>query len=162
MSDAATRADGLDLVLVREIDAPRALVWKAWTDPEHLKKWWAPKPWTTVLCTMELRPGGRFRTVMRGPDGTEHDGDGVILEVVERERLVFTDALLPGWRPAPAPFMTAIITLEDHAGGTRYTARALHKDAAVLKKHEEMGFHEGWAKASEQLAEVVRSLRGKS
>jgi uncharacterized protein YndB with AHSA1/START domain len=150
----------LDLVLTRIIDAPRALVWKAWTDPEHLKQWWAPAPWTTPECDMDVRPGGVFRTLMRGPDGEEFTVEGVFLEVVEKERLVFTDALGAGYRPAQNPFFTAIITLEEHAGGTRYTARALHKDEADREKHEQMGFHEGWGKCLDQLTALVARLKG--
>jgi uncharacterized protein YndB with AHSA1/START domain len=150
----------LDLVLTRIIDAPRALVWKAWTDPEHLKQWWAPAPWTTPECEMDVRPGGAFRTLLRGPDGEEVSVQGVFLEVVENERLVFTDALEPGYRPAQNPFFTAIITLEEHGGGTKYTARALHKDEADREKHEQMGFHEGWGKCLDQLTALVARLKG--
>lgn len=158
-SAAPTEPGPHDLLLTRVLDAPRALVWKAWTDPEHLKKWFAPLPWTTPVCEMDLRPGGRFRTVMRGPDGTEHDGEGAFLEVVENERLVWTDALAGGYRPNAAPFMTAILTFEEREdGGTTYTALVLHKDAADRAKHEEMGFFEGWGTATDQLAAVARGL----
>ena len=153
-------AGRLDLTLTRLIDAPRALVWKAWTDPEHLKKWWAPAPLTTPECEMDLRPGGVLRTLMRAPDGTEYPTQGIFLELVENERLVFTDALEPGYRPAQNPFFTAIITLEEHKGKTRYTARALHKNDADREKHERMGFHEGWGKCLDQLVALVARLKG--
>jgi uncharacterized protein YndB with AHSA1/START domain len=150
-----------DLTLTRIIDAPPELVWRAWTDPEHLKRWWAPAPWTTVDCELELRPGGAFRTVMRDPEGAEFPNDGAILDVVENERIVFTDVLEAGFRPAKSPFFIAIITLEALAdGGTRYTARALHKNEVDCKKHEEMGFHDGWGKCADQLAAVARGLKG--
>ena len=68
----------LDLVLERVVDVPRELVWAAWTQPEHLKKWFTPAPWTTVDCEIDLRPGGIFRTKMRGPEGQEHGGPDVI------------------------------------------------------------------------------------
>ena len=148
----------LDLVLTRDIDVPRELVWEAWTNPRHLEKWWTPAPWTTEVLEFEPRPGGSFRTMMRGPEGEEHDNRGAFLEVVENERIVFTDAVGPGYRPAKQPFMTAVITLEDHAGGTRYTARVLHKDEADRDKHEKMGFFEGWGTCIEQLAAVAREL----
>jgi uncharacterized protein YndB with AHSA1/START domain len=146
----------LDLVLERFVDVPRELVWEAWTRPEHLKKWFAPAPWTTTECEIDLRPGGMFRTVMRSPEGEEFPGEGCYLEIVERERLVWTDALLPGYRPSPQPFFTAILTLEDHAGGTKYTARALHKDDADRKRHEDMGFHSGWSQCLEQLVALMK------
>ena len=94
----------LDLVLDREIDVPVDLVWKVWTTPEHLQHWFVPKPWTITDCTIDLRPGGAFNTVMRSPEGEEFPNSGCYLEVVPFERLIFTDTLLPGFRPAPAPF----------------------------------------------------------
>jgi uncharacterized protein YndB with AHSA1/START domain len=145
-----------DLVLERVVDVPRSLVWQAWTRPELLKRWFSPAPWQTVDCEVDLRPGGIFRTVMRSPEGEDHDNAGCYLEVVENERLVFTDALAPGYRPAENPFFTAIITLEDHRGGTRYTARALHKSPAERKSHEEMGFADGWGRCLDQLVALMK------
>ena len=150
----------LDLVLTRIIDAPPSLIWKAWTDPELLKRWWAPAPLTTPECEMDARPGGLFRTLMRAPDGTEYPGTGCFLELVENERIVFTDALQAGWRPAEKAFFTAIITLEaTGAGTTRYTARALHKNEADRETHERMGFHEGWGRCADQLARFVTEMK---
>ena len=136
----------LDLVLERTIDVPRGLVWKAWTQPEHLKKWFCPLPWTTVDCEIDLRPGGIFRTVMCSPEGKEIPNLGCYLEVVPNERLSWTDALLPGFRPSVSPtsgagmLFTAVILLEPSGKGTKYTAIAIHKDETDRKKHEEMGF----------------------
>lgn len=141
----------LDLVLERVIDVPRDLVWAAWTQPEHVKQWFTPAPWKTVECEIDLRPGGIFRTVMRSPEGQDHPNVGCFLEVIENERLIFTDALGPGYRPARNPFMTAVITLQVHGKGTKYTALAIHNDEADRKKHEDMGFHDGWGKALDQL-----------
>jgi len=147
----------LDLVLERVVDVPPEKVWAAWTRPEHVVKWFTPRPWSTVDCEIDLRPGGIFRTVMRSPEGEDHENVGCFLEVVENRRLVFTDALGPGWRPKSEPFMTAVVSIEPHKGGTKYTAIAIHKDEDTRKKHEEMGFHEGWATALDQLVEYVRS-----
>lgn len=148
----------LDLVLERVVDVPRELVWAAWTRPEHLRKWFTPAPWTVADCEIDLRPGGIFRTVMRSPEGKEFPNIGCYLEVVPNERLVWTDALLPGYRPAENPFMTAIITLESQGKGTRYTAVAIHRDDAGRKKHEEMGFYQGWGKALDQLVAHVKTM----
>jgi uncharacterized protein YndB with AHSA1/START domain len=148
----------LDLVLERVVDVPRDLVWAAWTKPEHLRKWFTPAPWTVSDCEIDLRPGGIFRTVMRSPEGKEFPNIGCYLEVVPNERLVWTDALLPGYRPAENPFLTAIITLEAQGKGTRYTAMAIHRDAAARQKHEEMGFHQGWGKALDQLVAHVKAM----
>lgn len=148
----------LDLVLERDIDVPRELVWKAWTEPEHLKQWFCPKPWRIATCEIDLRPGGIFRSVMRGPNGEEHDNSGCFLEIVPLERLVWTDALLPGYRPSLNPFMTGVLLLEPRGKGTRYTAMAIHRDEAIRKQHEEMGFHAGWGTALDQLIEYVKGL----
>lgn len=147
----------LDLVMERVVDVPPEKLWVAWTRPEHVVKWFTPRPWSTVDCEIDLRPGGIFRTVMRSPEGEDHENVGCFLEVVENRRLVFTDALGPGWRPNPEPFMTAVVTFEPHGKGTKYTAIAIHRDEDTRKKHEQMGFHDGWGKALDQLVEYVSS-----
>ncbi len=148
----------LDLVLERVIDVPRELVWAAWTTPEHLKRWFCPAPWSVSDCEIDLRPGGTFRTVMRSPEGKAFPNIGCYLEVVPLERLTFTDAMLPGFRPAQNPFFTAIVTFEPAGKGTRYVATALHRDEDGRKRHEEMGFHAGWGKALDQLVALCRTL----
>jgi uncharacterized protein YndB with AHSA1/START domain len=148
----------LDLVLTREIDAPRELVWAAWTTPEHLMKWFVPAPWSLASVELDLRPGGKFNSVMRSPEGQEFPNFGCFLEVVPNERLVFTDALLAGFRPAVTPFMTAIVTFEKNGAGTRYTATALHNNEAKRNEHEEMGFHTGWGKAADQLIALLKTM----
>jgi uncharacterized protein YndB with AHSA1/START domain len=154
----------LDLVLERVVDVPRELVWQAWTMPEHLKKWFTPAPWTTVDCEIDLRPGGLFRTVMRSPEGEEFPNVGCYLEIVKNEKLVWTDALLPGYRPVPKPesgagmLFTAIVLLETHEKGTKYTAIAMHKDEADRKNHEEMGFYDGWSQCLDQLVALVKEM----
>lgn len=148
-----------DLVLERVVDVPPQLVWKAWTEPEHVKEWFAPAPWSVSACEIDLRPGGAFMTVMRSPEGEEFPNTGCYLEIVENERLVFTDALEPGYRPAAEPFFTAVISLKPEGTGTRYVARALHGDPKSREKHEEMGFHEGWATALDQLVALAEKLR---
>lgn len=148
----------LDLVLERDIDVPCNLVWEAWTRPEHIKKWFTPAPWQTVDCEIDLRAGGKFRTVMRSPEGQEFPNLGCFLEIVPNERLVFTDALLPGYRPASAPFFTAIVSMQPNGSGTKYVAVAMHRDAEGRRKHEEMGFHQGWGKALDQLVAHAKTI----
>ncbi|HWV57362.1 MAG TPA: SRPBCC family protein [Longimicrobiales bacterium] len=152
----------LDLVLERIIDVPPHLVWKVWTEPEHLKPWFTPRPWTTPECEIDLRPGGIFRTVMRSPEGDEHVGTGCFLEVVPERRIVWTGALLPGFRPTPTPEMafTAVISMEPHGTGTRYTATVYHRNAEERARHAAMGFHEGWGAALDQLVAYVKELQG--
>lgn len=149
----------LDLVLERSVPVPPELVWEAWTTPEHLVKWFAPRPWETASCVIDLRPGGLFRTVMRSPEGEEFPGDGCFLEVVPNRKLVWTNSLLPGYRPAPVadedadlPF-TAVIHLEPSGAGSKYTAIAIHRNRQGRDKHDAMGFHSGWSAALDQLVE---------
>ena len=153
----------LDLVLERFIDVPSDLVWRAWTEPELLKQWFTPKPWSTVECEVDLRPGGVFRTVIRSPEGEEfgRDSAGCYLEVVPGRRLVWTDALEPGFRPAKdneGLKFTAVISIEPEGSGTRYIAVAMHRDEEGRQAHEAMGFHEGWGKALEQLVALAKQL----
>ncbi len=147
----------LDLKLERFVDVPRRLVWEAWTTPEHLKHWFVPRPWTITDCEIDLRPGGVFRSVMRSPEGHEFPNMGCFLEVIPEERLVWTDALLPGFRPSEKPFFTAFLHLDEENGGTRYTAIALHRDEAGRKTHEEMGFEQGWGTVVDQLVEYIKT-----
>ena len=90
----------LDLVLERILDVPPELVWRAWTTPSILKKWFTPAPWTTIDCEVDLRPGGVFRTTMRSPEGEEFPNAGCYLEIVPNRKLVWTNALEPGYRRA--------------------------------------------------------------
>ncbi len=147
----------LDLVLEREIDVPVELVWEAWTTPDSIKEWFCPKPWSVSSCEIDLRPGGKFNTVMRSPEGQEFPNSGCYLEVVPNQRLVFTDTLLPGFRPAPKPFFTAALLLAPTATGTRYTAIAIHGNEETRKQHEEMGFHEGWGTVVDQLVAHIKA-----
>jgi uncharacterized protein YndB with AHSA1/START domain len=147
-----------ELVLTRLIDAPRANVYRAWTDSELLKQWFAPKPFTTPVAELDVRPGGSNLIVMAGPDGTEMPNRGVYLEVVPNERLVFTDAFVRAWEPKENPFMTVVLTFEDEAGKTRYTARVRHWSKADRDRHEQMGFHQGWGLCAEQLEAVAKAL----
>jgi uncharacterized protein YndB with AHSA1/START domain len=156
-ADAAPTSDR-ELVLTRIIDAPPEKLFKAWTDPELLKQWFAPLPWTTPVVEVDLRPGGASLFVMRSPDGKEFPNRGIYLEIVENERLVFTDAYTKAWEPSEKPFMTGIVTFENVNGKTRYTARVRHWTVADREAHEKMGFHEGWGQCADQLAALVAKL----
>lgn len=147
-----------ELVLTRLIDAPREKLYRAWTDPELLKQWFAPKPWTTPVVELDVRPGGSILFVMRSPEGQEMPNHGVYLEVVPNERLVSTDAFTRAWEPSAKPFMTLIVTFEDEAGRTRYTARVRHWTVEDREAHEKMGFHEGWGLCADQLVALVAKI----
>ena len=154
----------LDLLLERIVPVPRHLVWKAWTQPQHLVKWFCPLPWKTTNCKIDLRPGGIFQTTMQGPEGPGFTNTGCFLQVEDNELLAWTGVLGPGFRPqskelfAAVPFMmTAIIALEDAEGGTKYSALARHGDIPSREAHEQMGFQAGWGKALDQLVEHAQA-----
>ncbi|MFN2555459.1 MAG: SRPBCC family protein [Nitriliruptorales bacterium] len=161
----------LDLFLERLVDVPVDLVWKAWTTPEHLKPWFAPKPIETVECEIDLRPGGIFRTVMRDPEGTLYPNVGCYLEIESPHRLVWTTALGPGYRPLPDPVgapragtelrFTAELTFEPVGDSTRYSVRAIHATREVAAIHDEMGFSSGWSTAVDQLVDHMAAVAGR-
>ncbi len=151
----------LDLVLERVVDVPPELVWKAWTTPEMLTQWFTPAPWTTPEVEVDLRPGGTFRNVMQSPEGERMTNCGSFLEVVPNERLVWTSALLAGFRPAPPrthfPHITAAILLSPQGSGTKYTAVVMHPTEEGRKQHEAMGFHDGWSTALDQMVALINA-----
>lgn len=151
----------LDLTISRVIRAPRSLVWSAWTDPASFEQWWIPAPARCKVVDMEMRPGGAFVTRM-SEDGCDYRPhlDACFLDVADGERIVFTNALVGGWRPAEQPFMTAIITLQDHPDGTDYAAHVMHRNNADRNMHAEMGFYDGWGTVIEQLAKLIEQRAG--
>lgn len=151
-------AEDRELVLSRLIDAPRDKLFRCWTEPELIVRWFTPPPWQTIHAETDVRPGGSNFILMRGPDGTEMPNYGVYLDVVENERLVFTDAYTAAWVPSAKPFFTCILTFSDEGGKTRYTARARHWTVADREQHEQMGFHSGWGIATDQLAALAAKL----
>ena len=148
-----------ELVLVRETDVPAAKLYAGWTQPDLVVQWFTPKPWTTIACEIDLRPGGTCKTTMRSPEGQEFPNVSVYLEIVPNEKLVFTDGYLPNWEPNPNHFFTAVLTWETlPTGKTRYTARARHWDEKAMQAHRDMGFEPGWGAAADQLAQVAEAL----
>jgi uncharacterized protein YndB with AHSA1/START domain len=148
----------LDLSLQRVIRAPREVVWRAWTDPSQLERWWLPAPALLRVDRLDPRPGGALVT------GMSNDGDVFVAHmdasfvvVDEHERIVFTNAIDSQWRPAdPAPVaMTAEIVFGEHPDGTDYRIVVRHGDPAARARHEELGFEEGWGAVTEQLAALT-------
>ncbi len=154
----STLDPALDLVIERRIDLPPAPLWACWTRPGLMEQWFCPVPWKMTDIAIDLRPGGHFRGVIRGPAGEAMPNEGCYLEVLTERRLVWTDALAGGYRPRAGAFMTSIISFEPVAGGTLYRAMALHADAETRAKHEAMGFHDGWGTATDQLVALARTL----
>jgi uncharacterized protein YndB with AHSA1/START domain len=148
----------LDLSLQRVIRAPRETVWRAWTDPSQLARWWIPAPMQLRVDRLEPRPGGAFVSRMSDDgDAFVPHMDAVFIVVEDRERIVFTNAIDSEWRPAdasPVP-MTAEITFGEHPDGTDYRVVVRHGDPAARARHEELGFLEGWGAVTDQLAAVA-------
>ncbi len=148
----------LDLEFVRDLRAPRALLWACWTDPKHLPHWFVPKPHKVAACVLDVRPGGACNTTFN-IDGTLMENNGVYLEVIPGEKLVFTDTYQAGWKPSPEPFMTAIITFADlEPGVTRYRAVVRHRSKAAAEQHRQMGFEGGWGTVANQLEAYAQEL----
>jgi uncharacterized protein YndB with AHSA1/START domain len=151
-SSAAAISAERELVVTRVIDAPRRLVFKAWTEPEQIARWWGPQGFLTTYCDMDIRPGGAFRFCMRSPAGTDHWKRGVYREIEAPERIVFTFA----WEDAngnPGHELLTTVTFEDHGGKTRLT---LHQ--AVFETVEQCDDHRGgWTSCLERFAEYMEN-----
>lgn len=147
-----------DLILTRTLAVPRYLIWTCWTDPRHIPQFFIPAPHRVTAVDIDLRVGGRFNTRFE-VEGNVMDNKGVYLEVIPEKKLVFTDAYTEGWKPAPDPFMTAILLLDDAPdGGTTYTAIARHRSADARQAHADMGFIDGWGTVATQLETYARNL----
>lgn len=142
------------LVLTRTFDAPRELVFKAWTTPEHLVRWWGPKGFTLPSCEMDLRPGGAFRFLMRSPEGTDHRLHGVYREIAPPERLVFTWTWVDA-EGTPGHETTVTVTFEEDGAKTRLTLhQAIFESVGARDAHEG-----GWTECLERLAAYVAGQR---
>ncbi|WNZ25778.1 polyketide cyclase [Leptolyngbya sp. NK1-12] len=153
--------ENFELTICRTIRAPRSAVWAAWSEREHFEKWWIPEPIKCKTIKMDLKPGGGFETQMSEDGGLTFMPhlEGCFLEIVPKERIVFTTALTESWRPFdPWLALTAIITMEDKGKDTKYMARVLHKNQEESCKHQEMGFEEGWGTTIEQLGKMAATL----
>ena len=115
-----------ELVYTRILDAPRELVFAAWTDPKHLAQWWGPNGFTITIRSIDVRPGGEWRFVMHGPDGVDYENKITYDEIVMPERLVYSHG--GGDDVEPVQFKTTV-TFEDHGGKTKLTMRALFPSA---------------------------------
>ncbi len=149
-TSAAAKTAKRELVITRTLDAPRRLVFKAWTEPERLVRWWGPRGFTTPSCKMDVRPGGAWRTCMRSPEGTDHWVQGVYREIVEPERLVYTWA----WEDADGkPGHETVVTVRFAEQGAR-TKMTLHQ--AVFESVKARDAHQGgWTTALDRLGEYL-------
>ena len=151
--------DDRDLVLNRFVNASPLTLYRCWTEPELLRRWFAPEPWTVPVAELDVRVGGASLVTMRSSEGVDYPSRGVYLDAVPGERLVFTDAFVDAWTPSPKPFMTVVLTFAPHESGwTRYAIRVRHWSVQDREAHERMGFHQGWGRCADQLAGLAASL----
>ena len=153
-SSAAMQPAERELVITRVFDAPRELVWKAWTEPERMARWWGPRGFTTPVCELDVRPGGAIRIVMHGPDGAEHPMTGVFREIVKPERLVFFSAALDE-EGKPLFEGTNTVTFSEQGGKTTLTmvARVIKSTPKAARNLD--GMEIGWTQSLERLTEYL-------
>jgi uncharacterized protein YndB with AHSA1/START domain len=149
-----TTTEPPELIMERVFDAPRALVWRAFTEPERLRQWWGPKGWALPVCSLDLRPGGVWHYCMRGPNGEESWGKAVYREIVEPERLVYLDAFsdADGKVAEAMPQMLITVEFADHDGKTKVTSRTRFASVADLEATLGMGVVEGATETWDRLA----------
>jgi uncharacterized protein YndB with AHSA1/START domain len=155
MAQAATAAAYRELVLTRVIDAPRELVFRMWTDPAHLAKWWGPKALTNPMCEIDPRPGGALRIVMRAPDGTDYPMAGMFREVVAPERLVFTNCALDRDGKVVLDGLTTV-TFAEQDGKTKLTVQTRATALVPAAARYLEGMEAGWQQTLDGLEEHAR------
>lgn len=158
----------LDLSFERLVSVNRQLIWRAWTEPEFLMKWFCPRPWKTIQCEIDLQSGGKFETTMQSPEGHKVHNQACYLAIVPFEKIIWTNALRPGYRPksqemealptTPNFQFTCVIELTEEGNQTRYRATVIHADRISCETHASMGFEAGWSKAFEQMIEAIECL----
>ena len=150
---------GTDLEVSRLFAAPPAKVWRCLTEPDLVCRWWTPAPVTTTSADIGLYPGGAFRMTFVMPDHPAQVMDFCILHVDPGRRLVWTDLMSEGLRPAKAMFgFAAITSIAAEGTGTRYRAQAMHRSAEGAENHVQAGFHEGWGAVADQLGKVAEGI----
>jgi uncharacterized protein YndB with AHSA1/START domain len=154
-----TIATDREITITRVFDAPRALVFAAWTDPKHVIQWWGPQGYTNSDCAIDLRPGGTFRLQMRAPDGTVYPCRGVIREVVEPERLVYTGPQEDGHACGAGlpPYSVVTVTFEEHHGKTTLTIHTLLRSSADREAAAAVGYVPGWGQTLDRLRDVLEA-----
>ncbi len=149
-----------ELKIERIIKASPVRIFRCWTTPELMEKWFCPKPWYVSDVVLDLRAGGASSMFICGPNGEKFPNNGVYLDVVPNKRIVFTDAFTSAWIPSDKAFFVGTIELEDLGDGTtKYTAVANHWTKEGAAEHEKMGFFDGWNAAADQLEELCQTLQ---
>lgn len=145
------------LKLEKVLPLSRETAFRAWTDASIVKQWFAPRPFEISDASMDVRAGGEAKIRMRSPDGGEFPTSGVYLEVVENERIVFTDAFSAGWHPSARPTAVTITSFSEAEGGTRVALEFRYWSAEDCARFDQMGFTAGWSQCLDQLVEVLHA-----
>lgn len=158
---ASTNAN--ELSFTRVLDAPRHKLFRCWTEPELLKPWFCPKPWSVSHAEIDARSGGASYIVMNGPNGEVVPNHGVYLEIIPDRRIVFTNVFTADWTPQaianPGFMFVGIVEFADAGNDqTNYTARVRHWSAENCESHKQMGFYEGWGAAADQLVAFAKTI----
>jgi uncharacterized protein YndB with AHSA1/START domain len=150
-----------EFIVERQFTAPRTLMFQAFTQPEHIKHWWAPQPFTIPVCTIDLRPGGIWHYSMRSPEGQDHWARSVYSEIVPPEKLVYTSTFADEHaNPTEGiPEHLTTVTFTEEAGKTRVTALIQFASAAAMKTALDMGMQQGMNMTWDYLAEYVQDLQ---
>ena len=148
-----------EIVISRVFDAPRELVWEVWTDPKHVVKWWGPRGFSTTITTMNVKPGGVWKHVMRGPDGTEYPNESIFTEVVKPERIVYTHG--GGKKDGPEVQFVATWSFDVvEENKTRLTLRQVYPSAEMRDTTVQVyGVVEGGKQCLARLGEVLAKIK---
>jgi uncharacterized protein YndB with AHSA1/START domain len=160
-----------EVIVIRTFDAPRDLVWKAWTQPERFKRWWGPKDFTTPVAKMDVRVGGEFLGCMRSSDGHDYWSKGVYREIVRPERLVMTDSFADEeGHTVPASYysmgddwpleMLVSVTLEERDGKTKLTLK--HSGIEGFTDTDLENMRQGWNESFDKLDDALESWKQES
>ncbi|HXZ13759.1 MAG TPA: SRPBCC domain-containing protein [Candidatus Sulfotelmatobacter sp.] len=169
---AAATASETDYLIQRVFDAPRDLVFRAWTEPKHLAQWWGPRGFTTTIEKMDVRPGGGYRITMHGPDGDVYPMTGSFREITRPARLVMTmdcaehpdwwhDMIKPGRAKDernPAGEIVTTVTFEERGGKTEVTVRMRFSSSEIRHSMVKHGMHDGWSQSFDKLAELLAAM----
>ncbi|SEN46123.1 SRPBCC domain-containing protein [Lihuaxuella thermophila] len=163
-----SKVEGQELILERVFDAPRELVFRAFSEAEHLKNWWGPRGWTLTVCNVDFRPGGIWHFCMKCVDqnqgdfyGTESWGKAVYQEIVEPEKIVYVDYFsdAEGNVSEEMPSCKVTMSFMEHEGKTKLVCRAQYASADTLKTVLDMGVVQGITETWDRLAEHLQSLQ---
>ena len=157
-------ADEKELTITRDFDAPREVVWKAWTDPDMFMQWWGPRGFITPVSKIDLQVGGEYFSCMRSPEGQDFCNKGVFREIVEPERLVMTDSfadkegntVAPTYHGLSSNFpmeMQIVVTFEEQSDKTKLIVK--HSDVTNISETELNDMQQGWNESLDKLAELL-------